>query len=65
MDVWGEGISPDMCMIGSVEEYPSHSLAGGIRAPKDGRVVRDDLGKVGRALTEAGRKAGKVCHGVS
>ena len=61
LDVVREGEPPQVAVAKGVEEHTSHSGFGGISGSQERRVLRHELGKVGRAVSQA---SSKRCEGV-
>jgi len=65
LDVFREGLSPEVGCTVVVEVDPAHTGLGGVRRAQDGRFLRDNFGKVSRAVTQAGGKAAECLETIS
>ena len=59
LDVGRERVAPEVALAGVVEVHPAHACLGGVGAPEEAGVLRDNFGEEGGPVFKAGREAGE------
>ena len=59
MDVSQKGVAPEVPLPRVVKVHPTHSCLDGVGAAKEAWFLRHNLSEEGRAVLEAGCKAGE------
>lgn len=64
LDVFREGLSPDVRSAAVVEVYSPHARLGGISRAQDGWFLGDDFGQVCRAVAQTGGEAAECVQAI-